>query len=79
MGQVLVSEFCISIERHLEESHKTWTDTGSRTAPTPGTSAEIAFKEMPTSYLDGLQDLYNKVFGRSATYPHRNYAWLTRP
>ncbi|KAI7776597.1 Nucleoside phosphorylase domain protein [Diaporthe eres] len=61
MGQVPISEFHASIERHLEESRKTWVETGSRTAPTPGTLAEIAFEGMSTDYLDALQDLCNKV------------------
>lgn len=74
MGKVLVFEFHASIERHLEESRKTWVETGSRIAPTPGTLARLAFEGMSTDYLDALQDLYDKVSGKSVEYPHRNYA-----
>lgn len=73
MGQVLVSEFHASIERHLEESRKTWVETGSRIAPTPGTLAKVAFEGMSTDYLDALQDLCNKISGKPVKYPHRNY------
>lgn len=74
MGQLLVSEFCTSIERHMEESRKTWKENGSRIAPTPGTLAKLAFQGMSTDYLDAVQDLCSKVSGKSVKYPHRNYA-----
>lgn len=74
MGQVLVSEFYASIERHLEESRKTWIETGSKIAPTSCTSAKLAFEGTSKNYFDALQDLYNEVSGRSAQYPHKNYA-----
>lgn len=74
MGQFLVSEFYASIERHLEESHKTWIETGSKIAPISCTSAKLAFEGTSTDYFGALQDLYDKVSGRSAKYPYRNYA-----
>ena len=65
MSLGFISEFRISIERNLDESKKTWVESGSRTTSTPGTSAKIAFKEMPTDYLDALKDLHNKIYGTS--------------
>jgi hypothetical protein len=62
-----ILEFHTSIERHLEESKKTWMETGTRTAPTPGCSAKLAFEGMSTDYLEGLQDLHKKISGKSAS------------
>lgn len=67
MGLGFISEFHISIERHLNESKKIWIETGSRTAPTPGTSAKIAFQGMAMDYLGALEDLRDKISGRSAS------------
>lgn len=74
MGQDLISEFHASIERHLEESRKTWMETESRTAPPPGKLARQAFEGMSLDYLDTLEDLYNKVSSKSTDYSCRNGA-----
>lgn len=55
-----------SIARHLEESQRICIETGSSTAPTPGTSAKIAFEAVSIDYLDALQDLKHKIGGESA-------------
>lgn len=64
MDQYYISRFSGSIEDHLKESQRIWMETGSRTAPTPGTSAKLAFRGMPKDYLDAIEDLNDKIRGR---------------
>lgn len=63
----LIAEFHISIEHHLDESKKIWMETGSKTSPTPGRSAKMALEGMSSDYLEGLQDLHNKISCRSVS------------
>lgn len=77
MDRLSLYEVYSSIARHLEESQMTWLQTGSRTAPTPGTSAKRAFEAMSIDYLDALQDLNHKIAGESANTSTMNgaYSW----
>lgn len=62
-----ISDFQISIGRHLDESKKLCIESGSRTASTPGTSAKLAIEEMSIDYLDALENLREKISGTFAT------------
>lgn len=64
MDHKCVSEFSDLIQDHLKQSQRMWIETGSRTAATPGTSAKLAFKGMPNDYLDAIEDLNDKIWGR---------------
>lgn len=66
MDQCSISDFLGSIKDHLKESQRIWMETGSRTAPTPGTSAKIAFEGVPKDYLDSIEGLHENIWGGSS-------------
>lgn len=66
MEQTFISEFQMTIRRHLGESRGRRRETKYRTASTPGTSAKLAFEGVQTNYLDALHDLDKKISGRPA-------------
>lgn len=75
MDRGSLNEVYNCIARHLQESRRIWIETGSSTAPTPGTSAKISFEAVPIDYVDALQDLKHKIGGESANNGTMNGAY----